>query len=168
MASFSDAAARSFFADMKFHDVRAEMRARGYKAAGARQLKQTRLALLWRNYRNIPFATLDALDALDALNTMNTMNTTTNTLDTSTTTNTTDTMNTMNTMGTEHTGTRVLLANHLQNAHLLTRKASLCRCLDGAARAAGGAWLRGRFPRTFVVTIPKIKKNIFVQLSTGK
>ncbi len=111
--------ARTFFADMKFHDVRAEMRARRYKAASARQLKQARLALLWRNYRNIPFGELDGVGSADAG---------------------------------ERESPRVLLANHIQNAHLLTRKASLCRCLNSAARDPKGKYLRGRFPRTFVVT----------------
>ena len=54
---------RAFFADMKFHDVRAEMRARKYRAVSAREVKHARLSLLWRNYRNIPFASLDAGEA---------------------------------------------------------------------------------------------------------
>ena len=43
------------------------------------------------------------------------------------------------------------LANQIQNAHLLTRKASLARRLTAAAARPDTAWLANHFPRTFVV-----------------
>ena len=103
---------------LRRHEVpRRSRRDAGAQVQGGeeREVKHARLSLLWRNYRNIPFASLDAG---------------------------------------EGDGTtaepRVLLANHIQNAYLLTRKASLCRYLNGAADAPGGEWLRECFPKTFV------------------
>ena len=118
---------KTFYADMKFHDVRAEMRRRKYKTVRASELKSTsvdgypatKLGLLWRNYRNIPFDTLDM--GIDGA-------------------------------GSKGRAPRVLLANHIENAHLLTRKASLSMYLNKASSEAGGQWLAECFPRTLVVT----------------
>ena len=133
---------KKYYSDIKFHDVRKSLSSLGYTLS--RNPKQTtNLSFLWRNYRNIPFRTIE-----DQKKSMKTMSTTGTDKATATTTSAAGIPTTP-------------ILNHLEHSYLLTRKASLSQRLSQLVQKLRtstekssrdqATWLENRVPTTFVL-----------------